>query len=100
MSMPNFDIAGVSCQEAVANLIQSIAMEEAALSHILNAEGMRLEKCIEKACTCGDPYKLDVSDTLKDVFRIQLLLQMKLEEANKIKCYHKPRCPQPYFEED
>jgi hypothetical protein len=53
---------------------------------IINAEGQKIEKCIEKACNCNDLVKIDesVSDTLKNVIKLQMLLQFKLEEVNKI----------------
>ena len=94
MSMPAFDVSGVSCSQAVANLLQSIAREEAGLAHILNAEGMKIEKCIEKADCCKDLIEVDesVSDTLKNVIKLQMLLQFKLEEVAKIDCDSKKPC--------
>lgn len=88
MSMPNFDVKGVRYEEAFANLLQSIALEEAGLAHILNAEGQKLEKCIEKICDCEDMLKVNdsVVEVLKNVVKAQILLQFKLEEVKTIKC--------------
>lgn len=94
MSMPNFDVKGVRCEEAFANLLQSIALEEAGLAHILNAEGQKLEKCIEKTCDCEDLLKVNdsVVEVLKNVVKVQMLLQFKLEEVKKIKCKKDDDC--------
>ena len=45
MSMPSFppDGANLTREEALTMIIASIAMEELALSHILNAEGEKLQ---------------------------------------------------------
>ena len=96
MSMPNFDVGGVTCMQSVANLLQSVALEEAGLAHIINAEGQKIEKCIEKACGCNELIKINesVSDTLKNVIKLQMLLQFKLEEVAKIQCppkHHKDK---------
>lgn len=48
MSMPTISMHcnPISMCQAVTDLIESIALEETALSHILNAEGEKLQKVI------------------------------------------------------
>lgn len=48
MSMPVISMPcnPITMCQAVTNLIESIALEETALSHILNAEGEKLQKAI------------------------------------------------------
>ena len=48
MSMPNISVNPhpINMCQAITDLIESIALEEAALSHILNAEGEKLQKII------------------------------------------------------
>ena len=48
MSMPVIQMPEnpVSMPQAVTDLIESIALEETALSHILNAEGEKMQKVI------------------------------------------------------
>lgn len=42
MSMPKIECNHIDTCCAAASLLQSIALEEAAISHILNAEGEKL----------------------------------------------------------
>ena len=53
MSMPSFPPNGADMtrEEALTMIIASIAMEELALSHILNAEGEKLQY-ISQPCLC------------------------------------------------
>lgn len=46
MSMPVIQASQTSRSQAITDLIQSIALEEAAISHILNAEGEKLQRVI------------------------------------------------------
>ncbi|MBE6886143.1 MAG: hypothetical protein IJY82_03620 [Oscillospiraceae bacterium] len=51
MSMPEIKCSdpSVSRQQAVNDLMESIALQEAALSHVLNAEGEKLQKIVALA---------------------------------------------------
>lgn len=44
--MPQITPSGVSRAQAINDLIASIALEEAALAHILNAEGEKLQRFV------------------------------------------------------
>ena len=48
MSMPIITTSPnpISMSQAVTDLLESIAMEETALSHILNAEGEKIQKAL------------------------------------------------------
>ena len=52
MSMPVISMPcnPITMCQAVTNLIESIALEETALSHILDAEGEKLQKAIAMDC--------------------------------------------------
>ena len=52
MSMPIIKVSEhpVSMEQAVIDLLESIALEETALSHILNAEGEKLQRVIGMEC--------------------------------------------------
>jgi len=44
MSMPRFpDVPDLTLEDAISQIISSIAMEELALSHIINAEGEKIQ---------------------------------------------------------
>ncbi|EEM44201.1 hypothetical protein P4G85_31375 [Bacillus cereus] len=92
MSLPNLpDITpdiSVTRQEAINLLLSSIAMEEIGLSHILNAEGEKLQHFLKQKNRSFCEYltiNRSVNDTLKTIVKSQLLLQLKLEEVNQIK---------------
>jgi hypothetical protein len=46
MSMPGIELDHIDRNKAINNVIASIALEEAALSHILNAEGEKIQAAI------------------------------------------------------
>lgn len=73
-------------REAKHLLLASIAMEEMALSHILNAEGEKIQAAIGCSTCIDDLLKVNksVQSTLRDVIKNQLLLLMKLEDVVQI----------------
>lgn len=97
MSMPNIpDIAPkieLDIDDSAKLLLNSIALEEMGLSHIVNAEGEklqyvlgRLERNKDRANTeCEDRLLLKVNksikNTLREVLKNQMILQMKLEDT-------------------
>lgn len=50
MSMPKIECEHIDKCCATSSLLQSIALEETAISHILNAEGEKLQKGISLSC--------------------------------------------------
>ncbi|MFT4142699.1 MAG: hypothetical protein QM671_27710 [Bacillus sp. (in: firmicutes)] len=92
MSLPNLpDITpdiSLTRQEVINLLLSSIAMEEISLSHIINAEGEKLQHFLKQKNRNFDEYlaiNRSVNDTLKTIVKSQMLLQFKLEEVNAIK---------------
>ena len=83
MSMPviNMHPNPISAKQAAADLLESIALEETALSHILNAEGEKLQKIL--ALDCNFTQILDVNDsviaTISTVAQLEEMLKDKLE---------------------
>jgi len=72
------------CQ-AIADIIESIALEETGLAHIINAEGEKIQKGVALA-TCIDELvcvNTSVKDTLTNIIKLEMLLQFKLEEIGK-----------------
>lgn len=85
--------------DAINLLLFSIGMEEIGLSHIINAEGEKIQYVLGTLVdgdgnpipppadvTIDDVLQINttVSNTLKDVLRNQIMLQLKLEDAMSI----------------
>lgn len=91
MSMPSFPTNGANMtrEEALTMIIASIAMEELALSHILNAEGEKLQYILGTlpgAKPCASPQDVlavnkSVSALVEAVTQNQMLLKNKLAQV-------------------
>lgn len=87
-------ICGPSCQVVpeklpVADLLESIALQEAGLAHIINAEGEKIQKVLElKDVTIEDIIKVNesVSKVLGKVIKLEIVLETKLKEIGKLNC--------------
>lgn len=93
MSLPNIpDIKPkitVKREQAINLILASIAMEEISLSHILNAEGEKIQSVIcHDDHTIHDLLKVNrsVERTLRNVIKTQMLLQFKLEDTLDLIC--------------
>lgn len=88
----------VNRTEAINLLLASIAMEEIGLSHILNAEGEKIQAALDIENICiHDMLKINksVERTLRNVLKNQMLLQFKLEDVIEI-----PDCDAEECEEE
>lgn len=90
MSMPNIpDISpdiDLKREDVINLLLASIALEEIGLSHLLNAEGEKLQKAIELA-TCFEDLLYannSVEKMLRTIIKKEMLLQFKLEDVMEI----------------
>lgn len=82
MGMPVITPSTVTRPQAITDVIESVALEQAALSHILNAEGEKLQKIV--ADTTATPEVLltanaSVESMIKAVAKLEMILQSKLE---------------------
>lgn len=107
MSMPSFPPCGADMtkDEALTMIIASIAMEELALSHIVNAEGEKLQYVLgtlpgsRKPCASTQEIlavNQSAAALLDTVMQSQMLLKGKLEkalEAGGRKPAPEPPCP-------
>lgn len=90
MGMPNIpDIdpcINLSYYDTIKLLITSIALEELSLSHILNAEGDKLQLGLKMAKNLNDLFSLNnhINKTLRNIVKNQLLLHMKLEDTMEL----------------
>ncbi|NLG25987.1 MAG: hypothetical protein GX558_11560 [Clostridiales bacterium] len=93
---PNPDLTQ---EQALAMILSSIAMEEVALSHILNAEGEKIQHIL-KHMPCGQ-CPADVQDILAVNKSVTSLLEMILQNQMILKgkmervLEHLPRPPRP-----
>jgi hypothetical protein len=94
LSLPNIpDITPeikLKREDVINLLLASIAMEEIGLSHILNAEGEKLQKAICEA-ECVDELlaaNKSVERMLRSIIKKEMLLQFKLENVLEIPDHH------------
>ena len=118
MSMPNIPnitpVISLKHCETIDLLLSSIALEEIGLSHILNAEGEKLQAFLKNPHHCLNDYlKMNdsVNKTLRTIVKSQMLLQFKLEDVAALdescerKCNDKKpkskerRCSNNFYEE-
>lgn len=95
MSMPEFPLPNpdLTCEQALNMILSSIAMEELALSHILNAEGEKIQhvlgissgtpRCLSCPADTGEILAVNKSVTalLEMVMQNQLILKNKMEKV-------------------
>lgn len=82
MGMPIITPGNTTADQAITNLIESVAMQETSLSHILNAEGEKMESIIDIEGTSTDELlRMNHSAELmvSAVTRLELILQGKVE---------------------
>jgi hypothetical protein len=97
-------LCGPSCEviemcptcQAVTDLLESIALQEAGLAHIINAEGEKIQTALSiENVSIADLVAINqsVSDVLTKVIKLEMMLEFKLEEVNKLECLNCPLCP-------
>ena len=79
-----------NCKKAKCDLIESIALMETALSHILNSEGEKLQKVLKETDDICDILKINdsINKTIMNITMLEQILYEKLkltckEEKNK-----------------
>ena len=98
MSMPKIECTHIDKCCAASSLLQSIALEETAISHILNAEGEKIQKvlCLHN-CDCKDILEVNksVQDTVERITNLEIVLKAKLDIIVPIleDCNKKPPKP-------
>lgn len=97
MSMPKIECCHVDICCAAASLLQSIALEEAAISHIINAEGEKIQKAIDLCETdVDDLIKVNnsVESLIEKLTSLEMVLKSKIDAIKPIieEC-HFPKPP-------
>lgn len=89
MGMPVIKPSDTTLEQSVGDIIESIAMEENAIAHILNAESEKLNAIISQPN--ATPQQLmtankSVKNTLDAIIRMESILQSKLNLFESIIC--------------
>lgn len=81
MGMPVIVTSEVTRCDAITDIIQSVALQQAALSHILNAEGEKIQYMIASDCTTPE-HIMEANNSVRSmvdsVAKLELILQYKL----------------------
>lgn len=90
MGMPVITTSGIRRCEAISDLIESVALEEAALAHILNAEGEKIQKYTSPTANPTPEQLLavnkSVNDMVKSITSLEMILQSKLDLFSACLC--------------
>jgi hypothetical protein len=72
------------CCKEKCDIIESIALQEAGLAHILNAEGEKIQKAVKIASSICELLRVNQSviETVDSVTRLELALISKLREVH------------------
>lgn len=95
MSIPKIECTNIDKCCAAASLVQSIALEETAISHILNAEGEKIQKALSMhECDPKDLLKVNesVENMVDKITSLEIVLKAKLDLIKPIldDCDKKP----------
>lgn len=97
MSMPIIvPGTGTRCQ-AITDIITSVALEQTALSHIINAEGEKIQKIVASSQTAAEMLAVNksVESMLGAVTRLEMVLHSKLDLFKDCLCDECSKHPAP-----
>lgn len=89
MGMPVITPSTTTRTQAITDIIESVALEETALSHILNAEGEKIQKMVAMAEVTPDVLlatNKSVESMVNAVSRLEMILQSKLSTFDGCLC--------------
>lgn len=80
MSMPIIAPGTVTRDQAISDIIESVALEQTGLSHILNAEGEKIQAVVASG-TIDQMLAVNTSvqSMVNTISRLEMVLQSKLE---------------------
>ena len=84
MGMPTITQGNKTPEQVVTDIIESVALQENALSHIINAESEKMQAIIDmEGATQGQLMALNKSAELmlSAITRLEIILQSKLESV-------------------
>lgn len=88
MSMPIIVPGTGSRCQAITDIITSVALEQTALSHIINAEGEKIQKIVANAQSAEEMLAVNksVKSMVNAISRLEMVLQGKLEMFEDCLC--------------
>lgn len=88
MSMPVITPGTGTRAQAITDIIESVALEQTALSHVLNAEGEKIQAIVARANTSAEMLAVNksVQSMVNAVARLEMVLQAKLELFSDCVC--------------
>lgn len=98
MSMPTINLGTLNRNDVVYNLLASVAMMEASLAHVLNAEGEKMQKALEiTGLSIDDIITLNTSvgSIISGASDLEDALRGKLTDVSKLMGTTSPILPPP-----
>lgn len=89
MGMPVIVSSNTARCDAITDVIQSVALEQTALSHILNAEGEKIQKIVAKEDATTEELlavNKSVHSMVESITRLEMVLQSKLQVFGDCAC--------------
>lgn len=89
MGMPVITPSTTTRAQAITDIIESVALEETALSHILNAEGEKIQKMVAMQDVTPEVLlatNKSVESMVNAVSRLEMILQSKLSGFDNCLC--------------
>lgn len=89
MGMPVITPGTITREESVGAIIESIALEESGIAHILNAESEKLQKIIDSPDVTAQQLlaaNQSVKNAVDTVIGLEIALKAKLEMFKSIIC--------------
>lgn len=96
MDMPVITASTTTRAQAITDIIESVALEETALSHILNAEGEKIQKVVAMENVTPEVLlatNKSVESMVNAVSRLEMILQSKLNTFEGCLCENTETAP-------
>lgn len=86
--MPVITPSDTTREQAITDIIESVALEQTAISHILNAEGEKIQAVVKLATTNAELLDVNksVQSMVNSITRLEMVLQSKLELFSNCIC--------------
>ncbi len=88
MGMPIIKPSTTTRCQSITDIIESVALEQTALAHILNAEGEKIQKIVADAKSADEMLSVNksVQSMVNAISRLEIILQAKLELFDDVLC--------------